>query len=178
MLSVILAMTLLCGCIYLSVPKIASAKVVSKVTKTITITNKKKGAVWHTLSIKKGEKVKVKVKFLEVQGKPVDKYFQGENTVMYSFGGNIDPSGAYEDFFFTDDQKSPKAKLKKDSFKKGNVLISSYGLNRNMLKDVYWQPLKGISKIKLKVTYFTVSGKAGINSVKTQRKNVYDPGWK
>lgn len=173
----VLVVLLICGVIFL-VPERVSAKAVSKVTKVITVTNQKKGAVWHTLSIKKGEKVKVKVKFLAVEGKPVDKYFQGDNIWLFGLGYNIDPSRAYEDCFFKPQETSSKSKLTKDSFKKGNVLTSSYGFDSRQIKYVYWQPVKGIKKIKLKVTYFTVSGKAGINSVKTKRKDVHDPGWK
>lgn len=177
MITMVLVLSMICGGIGTLPEKQASAKAVSKVTKVITITNKKKGAVWHTLSVKNGEKVKVKVEFLSVKGKVVDKYFQGDNIWLFGFGNTLNPNRDREDCFFHAKNKG-SSKLNKNSFKKGNTLTSSYGLGRRDMKYVYWEPLKGITKMKLKVTYFTVSGKEGINSVKTKRKDVYDPGWK
>lgn len=145
-----------CGGIGFSMPKYVSAKSVSKVTKTFTLTTKS-NFVEHKLSISKKEKVTAKIKFLEVKGNVSLK--SGEDL---SFGGYEFPDGMGS--FFAD---WTKPKLKKSSFKKGNVLNAKKNEDYISKKStVEWYLPSGLKKLKVQVTYFTKSGKAGINSVK------------
>ena len=60
----------------------------------------------------------------------------------------------------------PQYKFSKNSFKKGKTLVSLDDEWINGKSEVEWYIPKGITKLKMKVTYFTKSGKAGIKSVK------------
>lgn len=144
-------------------PKRASAKSVSKKAMVITLTSKKE--VKHKLSIKSSEKVVAKVDVLSVKGvvteKESDLCFGYIDFACYKKGKMID--GGEGSFF----ANYTKPKLKKSSFKKGKVL-------RTKGNDCYitgkavveWVLPKGISKMKIRVTYYTKSGKVGIKSVK------------
>lgn len=204
MLSVILAMTLLCGCVCLQTPQKVSAKAVSKVTKTIELTSKnirktndkeyqydyEGTGITHKISMKENEKLKVKVKVLEVEGKVFSKYYTRGR--KYDFGlGAYDPNIEKGDVYVFDSQKKPK--LKKSFFKEGQVLQSkpikfikpikqteknleklyaSLGTIVNDTKtDMQWYSIPGITKMKLQITYYTQSGKAGIRYVK-ERKDI------
>lgn len=153
LLMLVLLLSVVCGG-GLSISKQASAKAVSKVTKKITLTDGKSIDIQHKLSISAKEKVNVKIKFLEVKGKVASK-----NDLYLGFYECNDGKGS----LFAP-WTSP-SKLKKNSFKKGKVLTSTEDyLNGKATVD--WNIPKGIKKLKLQVTYYTESGKAGINSVK------------
>lgn len=134
------------------VPKEAEAKNVSKVEKVVTLTKKSSSAI-HKLSISNSEKVNAKVTFLEVKGKATQKdiYF-GEYECRNGKGSFWMPF--------------PQYKFSKNSFKKGKTLVSLDDDWINGKSEVEWYIPKGITKLKMKVTYFTKSGKAGIKSVK------------
>lgn len=144
-------------------PKKALAKSVSKKAIVITLSPKKK--VKHKLSIKPSEKVVAKVDILSVKGdvteRESDLCFGYIDFRSYKKGKIIDGGKGSFFAYYT------KPKLKKSSFKKGRIL-------RTKGKDCYitgnalveWNPPKGISKMKIRVTYYTKSGKAGIKSVK------------
>lgn len=145
----VLLLSMVCGSI--SVSKPASAKSVSKITKVITETNKMYGAV-HKLSIKKNEKVFTRIEILDVKGK-----------VSSSRGLEFGHTTLNMDGLF--DRNSSPSKLKKSSFKKGEILTSK----KNYLHGrviIEWNLPDGIEKLKVKVTYYTKSGKAGIKSLK------------
>lgn len=158
LLAMVLVVSLVCGCIYLPTPKQASAKAVAKVTKTITIKEEENPDdtgtyVCHGIKFDKKEKIVVKVKFLQVKGK-LSKRALKENM----FGGFEDGDG-----------KGPIFSIKKNSFKKGKVLgkknMSGYYLQGGKTL-AEWSVPDGIKLLKMKVTYYTLSGKAGIKSVK------------
>lgn len=144
-------------------PQRASAKSVSKKTMVITLTSKKK--ITHKLSIKSSEKVAVKADILSVKGAVTEKeselgfgYFDFR---CYKKGEMIDGGKGSLFAYYT------KPKLKRSSFKKGKVLRSkgkySYITGKAVVE---WVLPKGISKMKLRVTYYTKSGKVGIKSIK------------
>lgn len=147
---------LLMGGVVLTIPEQAYAKKVSSCNKVITLTSKKKSTT-HKLSISGKEKVFVKIKFLEVKGKSLlptkheDLFFGG-----YECG---DGMGS----FFS--KWSKPNKLKRNSFKKGKTLKSTddYITGKS---TVEWSIPKGIKKLKVRVTYYTKSGKSRIKSIK------------
>lgn len=153
LLMLVLLLSVVCGG-GLSISKQASAKAVSKVTKKITLTDKK-GFVVHKLSIATKEKVNVKIKFLEVKGKA-----KGSEEELY-FGGYECKNGKGSLFA---PWTSP-SKLKKNSFKKGTILTSTEDY-LNGKATVEWYIPEGIKKLKMQVTYYTESGKAGIKSIR------------
>ena len=67
-----------------------------------------------------------------------------------------------------------KTTIKKTSFKKGKVLSLDADMPLMGKAYVAWDTPKGIKKLKVQVTYYTESGKAGIKSV--VRSNQY-LGW-
>lgn len=153
LLMVVLLLSIVSGGVLM--PKQASAKTVSKVTKVFTLTANKK-LVKHKLSINTKEKVLVKVKFLEVKGKVLveseEDLFLGE--YLFKMG-----KGSFFSYW------SRPSKLKKSSFKKGKILTSKDDYINGKSK-VEWYIPQGIKKLKMQVTYYTKSGKAGIKSVK------------
>lgn len=164
--AVVLVLSIVCGGISLPTAKKVYAKTVSKVTRVFTLTPQR-WRVKHKLSISENEKVKVKIKFLEVKGK-------ADGTVAESdrlwFGNYYTNDGTSS--FFLD---STKPKLRKSDFKKGVVLTSNdyiYGYDGF---DVYWDIPNGLKKLKVQVTYYTESGKAGIHSIKTTAVKVKNP---
>ena len=198
LLTMVLAVTLIGGCVCIHTPKKASAKSVSKVTKVIELTSEnvkkdKEGGkeypytyygtgVTHKISMKVNEKLKIKVKVLDVAGKVFSKYYTRGR--KYDFGlGNYDPHIEYGSF----DVFSPytKPKLKESFFKKGNVLTSEeiqFLPKKNRVDERHakpivngtkaemnWFPPAGVTKLKLQITYYTKSGKAGIKSIKTRK---------
>lgn len=139
-------------------PKQASAKSMSKVTKTVTLKSGK--SVKHMLSVDEKDKLFVKVKILEVKGRVSLKYGADLWWGYYEF------SEGKGSFFYPESKPS---KLKANSFKKGKILTSKEeegGIGVNGKTDVEWDVPNGISKLKIQVTYYTKSGKAGIKSVK------------
>ena len=144
-------LSVFCG--ILMVTKPVEAKSVSKVSKVITLTQKKK-EVTHNLSINRKENVIATIKFLKVKGKIPKK----ENELYFGYYTFVDGKGS----FFS--PWTEPEELKKSSFKKGKTLKSNdyiYGTS-----EVTWTIPRGIKKLKVKVTYSTKSGKAGIISVK------------
>lgn len=130
-----------------------SAKTMSKVSKVITLT-KKNYLAGQRLSIRSNEKVFVKVKILEVKGKVTESEREKE---LY-FGGYICDEG----------MGSFWMPFPKNAFKKGNTIkagsVDNYVTGN---AGVDWEMPKGITHLKMKITYYTKSGKAGIHSVKT-----------
>lgn len=158
-LTIVLVLSMVCSGIVLTKPKYVVAKAVSKVTKMVTLT--KKNAIDHTVVAGK-EKVFVKVKVLSIKGKVKndkngDLLFgdaqgtgYGKGTLFASFGN---------------------PKLKKSSFKKGKVLPAdknSYFCNEKV--QIGWWVPDGVKSIKVKITYYTKSGKAGIKSFKQKER--------
>ncbi len=158
MATILLTMGIVC------VPVMTSAKSVSKVTKVITITSKK--GIEHSLSINPKEKVSVKVKFLSVKGKvkvqPKDLYFGFYEFAVYQKKKMIDGGeGSFYNQYTT-------PKLTKGSFKKGRMLSENKEDYISGKSTVEWSVPNKIKKIKMQITYFTRSGRKGINSIKTK----------
>ena len=154
LLMVVLLLSMMCSS--LSVPKQVSAKSVSKVTKVFTLTVNKR-QVKHKLSISANEKVFTKVKFLDVKGKV--SLISGEELIFGCYEGKNGMGSFFAPW--------TKPSLKKTSFKKGKTLTQNgQGDYINGKSEVEWYIPSGIKKLKVKVTYFTKSGKAGIKSIK------------
>lgn len=145
-LTMVLLLSMVFGC--MSVSKLASAKSVSKISKVFTLT--RKNGVTHKLSIKKNEKVYVKMEFLDVKGK-VSPKVPASGVEL----GNA-TSDWWEPLFGSD--STPK--LTKSSFKKGAKFTSNSYLYGK--EEIEWCFPEGPKKLKVKVTYYTKSGKAGI----------------
>lgn len=165
LLLMVILFSVLCGGIGISVPKQASAKTASKVTKVFTLTSKKK-LIKHKLSISKKEKVFVKTIFLDVKGKAVeDENYWGVYDFLVKEKNKMLDGGKGSLW-----ARYTKPKLKNSSFKKGKCLGASKNddglvyISGNAL--VEWELPRGITKLKAKVTYYTQSGKKGIKSVK------------
>lgn len=162
-LTMALLFSMTCGIVGVSIPKQASAKTASKVTKVITLTNKNKNGITHKLSISKKEKVAVKIRFLQVKGK-LSKKATNDDLYFGYYEGDFSKGT-----FFT--QYSKPGKLKKTSFKKGKSLDSSKtdyisGKNEVIWNLPDWDLPNGIKKLKVQITYYTKSGRKGIKSVK------------
>lgn len=139
----------------------AFAKSVSKVTKIVTLTSKKNSVI-HKLSIRPSGMVTAKVKFLEVKGK-----VSGSNNELY-LGGYEGDDG--KGSFFSE---YSKPKLSKKSFRKGKTLkLKSPWKNYEYISgkgEVDWTiPDKGITRLKMKITYYTKGGRKSIKSIKEQ----------
>lgn len=140
----------------IGMPKEASAKSVYKVTKVITLTNKSQSRIIHSFKVAPNEKVAVKMEVLSVSKKAKKSdlyigYYDSEDSMGVLFSPDTKP------------------KLKKSSLKKGSVLVrneNDYCLTGNT--EVDYQPFdgKGIKKLKIRITYYTKSGKSGIASFK------------
>ncbi len=153
LLMVILFLLVVCGA-GLSKPKEVSAKTVSKVKKVFTLTPEK--VVTHKLSISKKEVVRVKIKFLKVKGK-VGKVESGE-LMFGDWESDVGMGALFASW--------NKPKLKKKWFKKGKVLKTKKDNYITGESTIDWYVPKGIKKLKVRVTYYTKSGKAGIKWVK------------
>lgn len=151
-LTLVLVLSILCGGTAIFIPKQASAKTMSKVTKVLNLTSKK--SVSHKLMISKNEKVRVKVKILSVTGKTS---LSGED-LIWADSISSDGKGGLIAWW-------SKPPLKKSSFKKGKILTSDADSHLMGKAYVLWDAPKGIKKLKIRVTYYTESGKAGIKSV-------------
>ena len=163
MIAMILVLSMICGSIRNLPTKHASAKVVSKVTKTFTIKMEKNPEdtgtyVCHGIRFNKKEKIGVKVKFLQVKGK-----LSRRAAKEITFGDFEDGDGNGPVF---------GEKMNKSSFEKGKVLDKK-NMGGYYLQDpkrgkarVEWTVPDGIKLIKMKVTYYTCSGKAGIKLTK------------
>ena len=158
-LTIFLVLLMVCGGVALIEPQHVAAKTVSKVTKVVTLT--KKNAIDHTVVVGK-EKVFVKVKILSIKGKASkdengDLLFgdaegmgYGKGTLFASFG---------------------KPQLKKSSFKKGKVLPAdknSYFCNGEV--QISWWVPEGVKSMKVQITYYTKTGKAGVKSFKQKER--------
>lgn len=150
--------SMLCASVALSTSKQVSAKAYSKITKTITL--RKKNAIHHKLSIAKNEKVYVKVKILSIKGKA--KLDINGDLLFGDFEGSTGKGTLFNSY--------EKPKLKISAFKKGKVLqMSKWGyLAENV--DVGWWVPDGIKNMKIRITYYTKSGKAGIKSLKQKEQ--------
>lgn len=163
-LTTIMIFVLAVGVFAASKPVFAKSK--PRITKVITLTKNEFG-VQHKLSISSKEKVVAKVEFLSVKGKAEedDLYFGSYEFTSYKNGKLID--GGKDSFF------SPYStpKLKKSSFKKGNILSLNLKKCFPMTgkSTVSWGLPKGITKIKMRVTYYTISGRSGINSFSSKK---------
>lgn len=152
-----------------------SAKSASKVTKIITLTHEKSW-VQHILSIHSSEMVRAQVKILEVKGKPTlskDQLYLGTYEFMnYKNGKAYDGS---KGSFFT---SWTNPKLTKKSFQKGKILKINSAWKKGESPyisgkaGVSWDLPEGISKLKMKITYYTKSGKKNIKSIKTESESV------
>lgn len=162
-ITMILVLSMICGSVSNLSTKHASAKVVSKMTKTFTIKMEKNPEdtgtyVCHGIRFNKKEKIGVKVKILQVKGKLSKR---AAKEIMFGYFEDGDGKGSV----FTE-------KMNKNSFKKGKVL-GKKNMGGYYLQDpergkarVEWTVPDGIKLIKMKVTYYTRSGKAGIKSIK------------
>lgn len=154
LLTVVLVLSMVCG-VALSEPQYASAKAVSKVTKVVTLT--KRNAIDHIVVVGK-EKVFVKVKILSIKGK-VRKDENGDLLFGDAEGMGYGKGTLFASF--------GNPKLKKSSFKKGKVLPAdknSYFCNGEV--QIGWWVPDGVKNMKVQITYYTKSGKAGIKSLK------------
>lgn len=141
---------------------VVSAKSTSKVVKVFTLTQKK-DVVHHRLSINPKEKVKVKIDILDVKGrlKGKEHYFG-----YYEFvGKNTGGKGSFLSSYST-------PKLKKNLLKKGKSLSPADSDGNVWISAkayVDWELPNGIKKLKVRVTYYTKSGRKGIKSCKVKK---------
>lgn len=137
--------------------KEASAKSVSKRSTVVTLSGKNKMA-GQRVSIRSNEEVLIKIKILDVKGKMTEKWRRNAyfGTFLSDFG-----TGSYWMGEF------PRLRLSKNAFKKGNVI--KVDDDEPLLGEggVDWDLPDGITMLKMQITYYTKSGKAGINYVKT-----------
>ena len=160
-ITMIMALAMVCGCVVLPDPQYASAKMVSKVTKVVTLTNRK--VIYHNVVTGK-ETVFIKVKILSTKGK-VRKDENGDLSL-----GDIEGEGFGKGTLFNSMDK-PKLKIK--SFQKGKILQSNWAAIRSGGDvEIGWWPPDGVKSMKVEITYYTKNGKAGIKSVKQKERKL------
>ena len=179
-LMLLVIVSLLCGSVSTSVQ--ASDQKSSKVTKVITLTSdmntkKKYLTLYHHLEVDDNEEVIVNVKFLQVKGKVSltsrDKELYSDWKKGLTWGGCLYKD--VQDPLFSPRRtekygKSSVNKITKNSFKKGNAITAYAGSG---LTAVNWSLPTGLKKIKMKVTYYTKSGRAGIRFKRVQKVRDY-----
>ena len=165
--TMVLLLSLVCGSILVSKP--ASAKSVSKITEIFTLTEKdvdNREYILHKLSIAKKEKVFTKLEILDVKGKFYDSKSGNKDVCFgdrYKVGARNDRETSGPIFW----NYSKPSGLTPKSFKKGNKFTSKKDFLTGKT-NVEWYLPEGLKLIKVKVTYYTKSGKAGIKSLKTK----------
>lgn len=151
-------------------PNYAEAKSVNKITKTFILSDSSV-VLFHQLSIKSDTKMKIKVQFLQVEGnvkKKSDLLFGGHGLEVKK-NGKILPESYMSPFWSHFNHT-----LKKSSFKKGNTLTATeqtVGSGKTATATMYWQLPKGITKLKVKVTYSTTRGNKGLSFVKSWKRH-------
>ena len=179
-LMLLVIVSLLCGSV--STPVQASGRKSSKVTKIIALTSdmntkKKFLTLYHHLQVDDNEEVIVNVKFLQVKGKVSltsrDKEYYPNWKKGLTWGGCLYKDGKdplFSPFRTEKYGKSSVNKITKNSFKKGNTITAYAGSD---ITAVNWDLPTGLKKIKIKVTYYTKSGRAGIRFKRVQKVRNY-----